>query len=281
MVRRERNYWVDQSMAEASIDSLSPRQLHAKAWAGEYELIDRQLSPLGLRAMKELHLAPASTVIDVGCGTGQTILQLADRVGDEGLIYGVDIAEELLSVANQRTSHLKCVQLINADAQALELPSNSADAIFSRFGVMAFDDPILAFSNFHRLLKPNGRIAFCCWRAFCDNELDRFPLLAAGFRSPSDETPFSFSDAAYVRNVLASAGFKNIEIASYDEAVTSGDVDAMTRVLLSVGPLGKIARENPAVKSAAEPKLREGLRSLGNGTSVALVASVWIVSAVA
>ncbi|WFU11024.1 methyltransferase domain-containing protein [Rhizobium sp. CB3090] len=268
-------------MAEESIDGLSPRQLHAKAWAGEYELIDRQLSPLGLRAMKELHLAPASTVVDVGCGTGQTILQLADWVGDEGWIYGVDISEELLTVANQCTSHLKCVQLINTDAQALELPSYSADAIFSRFGVMSFNDPIVAFSNFHRLLKPNGRIAFCCWRAFCDNELDRFPLLAAGFRSPLDETPFSFSDAEYVRNVLASAGFKDIEIAAYDEAVTSGDVDAMTRVLLSVGPLGKIARENPTVKSAAEPKLREGLVSLGDGTSVALVASVCIVSAVA
>ncbi|MBB3453455.1 ubiquinone/menaquinone biosynthesis C-methylase UbiE [Rhizobium sp. BK313] len=266
-------------MTEACINTYSPRQLHAKAWAEEYELIDRQLSPLGLRAMEELRLGPMDTVIDVGCGTGQTILQLADRVGEEGLVYGVDIAEQLLSVAGQRTSHRKCVRLIEADAQVVELPSRSVDAVFSRFGVMSLRDPIAAFSNFHRSLKRDGRIAFCCWGPFLDNELDRFPLLAAGFQSPEDETPFSFSDPEYVRNVLMSAGFKDIAMVPYDEAVTSGDVDAMTRVLLSVGPLGKIARENPAIKSAAEPKLREALAGLGHAASVALVASIWIVTA--
>ncbi|MGO8047493.1 hypothetical protein ACC713_31905 [Rhizobium johnstonii] len=109
--------------------------------------------------------------------------------------------------------------------------------------------------------------------------MDRFPLLAAGFQSPEDDTPFSFSDAGYVHNVLMSAGFKDIAIVPYDEAVTSGDVDAMTRVLLSIGPLGKIARENAMIKSTAQPKLREALAGLENPASVALVASIWIVTA--
>ncbi|MEF0938926.1 class I SAM-dependent methyltransferase [Rhizobium sp. BR 362] len=199
-------------MTEASTMALNPRQLHAKAWAEEYELIDRQLSPLGLRAMDELHLGPAGTVIDVGCGTGQTLLQLAERVGQHGLIYGIDISEPLLRVAGQRTSKFENVQLIETDAEVLDLPSGSADAVFSRFGVMSFGDPVAAFSNFHRLLKPKGRLAFCCWRPFRDNELDRFPLHSAGFQSPADETPFSFSDPDYVRTVLASAGFKDIAI---------------------------------------------------------------------
>ncbi|WP_245312404.1 hypothetical protein [Rhizobium sp. R693] len=53
----------------------------------------------------------------------------------------------------------------------------------------------------------------------------------------------------------------------------------MTRVLLSVGPLGKIARENPSINSVVEPKLREALTSLGDPSRVELVASVWIVTA--
>ncbi|WP_082336892.1 class I SAM-dependent methyltransferase [Rhizobium ecuadorense] len=229
--------------------------------------------------MEELRLGSAEAVIDVGCGTGQTLLQLAERVGRQGVIVGVDIAEQLLRIAGQRTSGLECVRLIEADAELLDLPSGSVDAIFSRFGVMSFGDPDAAFSNFHRLLKPEGRLAFCCWRPLRDNELDRFPLHSAGFQSPADETPFSFSDADYVRTVLASAGFKDIAITPYDEAVTSGDVVAMTRVLLSVGPLGKIARENVSIKSAVEPKLREALAGLGDPSRVELVASVWIVTA--
>jgi len=61
--------------------------------------------------------------------------------------------------------------------------------------------------------------------------------------------------------------------------VTSGDVDAMTRMLLSIGPLGKIARENPAIKLAAEPKLRGALAGLGHPAGATPVASIWIVTA--
>lgn len=252
--------------------------LHAKAWAEEYELIDRQLSPLGLEAMAELNVLPGETVFDIGCGTGQTLLQLADRVGEDGRIYGIDISRPLLNVAETRVSHLKSIQLIEGDAARLDLP-DGADAVFSRFGVMAFDDPIAAFSNFRRSLKPGGRLGFCCWRELRDNELDRLPLIAAGFAGAADETPFSFSDPDHVRSVLTAAGFERIAIRPHDKTVTSGNVDAMTRVLMKIGPLGKIVRENPSIRSAVEPKLRTALEGVGKGRDVELLASVWIVTA--
>jgi hypothetical protein len=61
--------------------------------------------------------------------------------------------------------------------------------------------------------------------------------------------------------------------------VSSGDLDAMTWVLLKVGPLGKIVRENPALRATAEPLLREALAALGDPSRVHLLASVWIVTA--
>nr|WP_284739601.1 class I SAM-dependent methyltransferase [Rhizobium sp. CG5] len=253
--------------------------MHAKAWAEEYQLIDRQLSPLGLLAMQELQLVYGQTVLDVGCGTGQTLLQLAERVGDKGLVIGVDIAGRLLEVAARRTTQLGQVKLIEADAQTLDLPPHSVDAIFSRFGVMSFNDPVAAFSNFRRLLKPNGRLTFICWQAMQKNELDRFPLFAAGFRSASDESPFSFADPTHVQSILATAGFNDIFITPHEELVTSGDLEAMTRVLQKVGPLGKIIRENPVIHSTAEPKLRKALESLGDPAKVQLMASIWIVQA--
>jgi len=196
-----------------------------------------------------------------------------------GRVIGVDIAPQLLEIARQRTEQLGQVSLIQADAQHLDLQPQSADAVFSRFGVMAFNDPIAAFTNFRRILRPSGRLAFSCWRSLQENELDHVPLAAAGFRSPADESPFSLADPEHIRRTLNAAGFGEIIIESHDEMVSSGDLDAMTEVLLKVGPLGKIVRDNPVLRATAEPRLREALAALGDPSKVELSASVWIVTA--
>ena len=266
---------IGQSSANISSTGL----LHAKAWAEAYELIDLQLSPLGLTAIEALGLGSGDVVLDIGCGAGQTLLQLAEQVGTQGQVIGVDMAPLLLEIAKRRTEPLSQVRLIQADAQYLDLPSESADAVFSRFGVMTFNDPVAAFANFRRILRPSGALAFSCWRSLQENELDNLPLSAAGFQSTVDESPFSFADPERIRRTLAAAGFSEIVIRSHDEKVSSGDLDAMTWVLLKVGPVGKIVRENPALRATAEHRLREALAALGDPSKVQLLASVWIVTA--
>lgn len=256
-----------------------PGDLHAQAWAEAYELIDLQLSPLGLRAIDSLDLRARDVVLDLGCGSGQTLLQLAERVGPQGHVIGVDVAPLLLQIAEQRTAAIGQVSLIQADAQSLDLPSSSADAVFSRFGVMGFDDPVSAFTNFRRILRPSGVLAFVCWRSLQDNELDHFPLSAVGFQAGIDHRPFSFADPAHVRSTLEAAGFTDILIQPHDEKVSSGDLDAMTSVLMKVGPLGKIVRENPTLRATAQPLLRKALAARGDPLRVQLLASVWIVTA--
>jgi SAM-dependent methyltransferase len=230
-------------------------------------------------AMEVLGLSSGDVVLDIGCGTGQTLLQLAERVGAEGQVIGVDVAPLLLEIAKQRTDPLSQVRLIQADAQFLDLPSESAHAVFSRFGVMTFNDPVAAFANFRRILRPSVALAFSCWRSLQDNELDHFPLSAAGIQSSVDESPFSFADPKYIRSTLEAAGFREIIIHSHDEKVSSGDLEAMTWVLMKVGPLGKLVRENPALRATAEPLLRKALTTLGDLSRVQLLASVWIVAA--
>ncbi len=264
---------------QGSADVSSPGLLHAKAWAEAYELIDLQLSPLGLRAIEAFGVGSGDIVLDIGCGAGQTLLQLAERVGPEGQVIGVDVAPLLLEIAKRRTEQLSQVRLIQADAQSLDLPSESTDAVFSRFGVMTFSDPVAAFANFRRILKSSGVLAFSCWRSLQENELDHLPLSAAGFQSAVDEGPFSFADPEHIRRTLEAAGFGEIIIQAHDEKVSSGDLDAMTSVLLKVGPLGKIVRENPALRAAAEPRLRAALAALGGPSRVQLMAAVWIVTA--
>jgi SAM-dependent methyltransferase len=257
----------------------SRAHLAAQAWAEVCEPLDRQLSPLGLRAIEALSPLPGEVVVDIGCGAGQTILQLAGCVGPQGRVIGVDIAPLLLDVARRRAAGHARISFIEGDAQSVELPDRSADAVFSRFGVMAFADPTAAFSNFRRILKPSGRLAFVCWRSLAENELDLLPLRAAGLEAMIDPTPFSFADAARVRAVLEAAGFARITLEPHDEVVSSGDLDAMAAVLLSVGPLGKILREVPELRAAAEPRLRAALAERGDPGEVGLRAATWVVTA--
>lgn len=266
-------------METTAVLSTLPRDLAAQAWAEVQEPLDLQLSPLGLRAIDALRVEPGETIVDLGCGTGQTLLQLAERVGPMGRVIGVDISPVLLDVARAREQGIGQVGLINGDAAALDLPPQSVEAFFSRFGVMAFPDHVAAFSNFQRMLKPNGRIAFVCWRSLAENELDLLPLRAAGLEHFVDPTPFSFENAGYVRSMLERSGFVDVTVVAYDETVSSGDVDAMTTVLMKVGPLGRIIRENPALRAAAEPRVRAALTALGDPAHVALKAATWIVSA--
>jgi len=245
------------------------------------DLLDLQLSPLGLAAMDALAPQLGQTIVDIGCGAGQTVQQLASRVGPLGRVIGVDIAPRVLEVARSRTAALGQVQLIQADAAALTLPDEMADGVYSRFGVMAFDDPVAAFANFRRITRHGGRLAFVCWRSLEENELDFVPLQAAGLDVPIDKTPFKFEQRDYLLDVLRSAGFAKIEIEAFDARVSSGNLDAMMAVLTKVGALGKLLRETPALISSVEPKVRAVLIAGAGDRDISLKAATWIVSAAA
>jgi len=260
---------------------LSSQELADRARAEVAELLDRQLSPLGLVAMDVLAPQPGQTIVDVGCGAGQTVQQLASRVGASGCVIGVDIAPCVLGIARSRTYGLGQVHFIQADAADLALPDEMVDGVFSRFGVMTFDDPVAAFSNFRRMIKRGGRLSFVCWRSLEENELDLIPLQAAGLDIAIDKTPIKFERRDFVLDVLRSAGFVQIVIEAFDTRVSSGNLDAMMSVLTKVGALGKILRETPALLSRAEPRVRKALMARASDRHISLKAATWIVSAAA
>lgn len=240
---------------------------------------DRQLSPFGLAAIDALAPVPGETILDIGCGAGQSVLQLAERVGPDGQVVGVDIAAPLLALARQRATGFGQVRVIEANVASLDLPDACADAMFSRFGVMRFADRVAAFAHFHRLLKPSGRLAFVCWRSLAENELDLLPLAAAGLEADADAAAFAFAKPAVTRRVLGAAGFADVAIAPHDRAASCGGLAEAVAVLLKLGALGKIVRETPGLCDAVEPRLRAALEPRVTSNGVALGAAVWIVTA--
>ena len=268
------------------ISTLLQDELRIAAWAEVRKPLERQLAPLGRRALAALAPRPGESVLDIGCGGGATALELAKAVAPDGTVMGVDLSAAVLAFAQRAAKGCERVRFVQADAEIFPFEPASFDAAFSRFGVMFFADPTAAFINIRRSLKPNGRLAFVCWRALEENPLDIVPLRAASAHLPPQPPhdrdapgPFAFANRDRVRGILESAGFAKIEITARDELVGSGDLDTMLAVCSRVGALGKILRENPELRAAALPAVRSALAAHDGPDGVRLNAATWVVTA--
>jgi SAM-dependent methyltransferase len=248
--------------------------------------LELQLAPLGRRALSALAPRPGEHVLDIGCGGGETALDLARLVAPDGTVVGIDLSAAVLAFAARAAKACERVRFIQADAQVFPFEPASFDAAFSRFGVMFFVDPAAAFINICRSLRPTGRLAFVCWRALEENPLDNLPLMAASdhlppqpAHAPEAPGPFAFANPDRVRSILESAGFGEIDITAYNEQVGSGDLDAMLAVVSRVGALGKILRENPKLRGLALPAVRSALAAHDGPDGVRLNAATWVVTA--
>jgi SAM-dependent methyltransferase len=259
-----------------------------KTWARFQQQLDRQIETLGLEAMRLLAPSNGERVLDVGCGCGQTSMQLAERVGAAGTVVGIDVSAPMLEVAQRRSIGYAASRLEfrQADAQVADLGSGIFDAVYSRFGVMFFADPVAAFANIRRSMKRGGRLGFVCWRALQDNEWMQVPLQAAlPFLPPSAPPdpvapgPFAFADADRVRAILDEAGFGGVSIKAYDDSIGAGDLDETLELCLRVGPLGAALREHPDRKDSLSGAVRQALSMHSSARGVRMRAAVWIVLA--
>jgi SAM-dependent methyltransferase len=275
-------------MIQKSADRPAPTldEIRVAAWAEIRDALELQLAPLGRRALAALAPSPGERVLDIGCGGGTTALELARSVAPDGSVVGVDVSAAVLACAERAAAGQARLQFIRADAQTFPFEPATFDAAFSRFGVMFFTDPVAAFTNMRRSLRPAGRLAFVCWRGLEENPLDILPLRAASAHLPPQPAhdpaapgPFAFADPDRVRDILGRAGFAEIEITAHDEQVGSGDLDTMLAVCSRVGALGKILRENPALRAAALPAVRTALAAHDGPGGVKLNAAIWVVTA--
>jgi SAM-dependent methyltransferase len=259
-----------------------------ETWASLQDHLDRQLEPLGVRARQALAPRPGERILDIGCGSGQTTLDLAEAVTPGGTVLGVDISRPMLDLARRRAAGVAGVSFQEADAQTFAFEPASFDAAFSRFGVMFFADPVAAFRNIAGALKPGGRLAFVCWRTPQENVFMTLPMAAAASvlpppdaspPPPSAQGPFAFADAAHVRDILGKAGFCGIGIAAHDQKIGSGDLDTTLEVALKIGPLGAMLREHPDRREAVIDAVREALRPHLDAEGVRLDSASWIVTA--
>ena len=234
-------------------------------------------------------------VLDVGCGFGDTAIRLAELVGPEGRVFGIDCCDAFLDYARAevRSRGLTNVSFVRGDAE-IALPTNQYDFVFARFGTMFFANPVAGLRNMRRALRPGGRMVHIVWRDRADNPwlsmakdvvLRFLPLPGADAQS-CGPGPFSMSDESIARAMMTAAGYEQIEFRRVDAPVLVGkDVEDAIAFQLAIGPAGEVFREAGAQaeqrRVQIEAALAEAiLRQKSVADGIVMDSSSWVISAI-
>jgi len=198
---------------------------------------------------------PGERVLDIGCGTGATAIPFAQAMAPNGHVTGIDISEPMLTQARENIAKagVSNITLIRADAQVHRFPADSFDLLISRFGVMFFADPVTAFNNLFAGLRRGGRLCMAVWASMAENEHWKIPFEIAvkhlGAPAPVDPHapgPMAFRDPAYLRDILAKAGFAEIDIAPQGFRIIGLTAKSEAEHAAMFGPAWRLMEEKNA-----------------------------------
>lgn len=235
-------------------------------------------------------------VLDIGCGLGDSTVQVAELVGSEGHAHGVDVAERMIAAARKDAARasVQNVSFEVADVQVARF-AESYDYAFARFGTMFFANPVAALRNVRHALRPGGRVNMVVWRRKLDNDwLHRAETIVEQFLERPDEYdeptcgpgPFSMANADSVTDVLKYAGFEGIQLKRQDLLIKTGDtLEHAVDLVMSIGPAGEVLRLWGDRVEEIRPKVRAalltGMADMAGDDGVYAGSSTWAVRAIA
>jgi len=230
-------------------------EVNAPRWIAMRRPLERALRPFGHAALDALAPQPGELALDVGCGFGETTVELARRCG---AAMGVDVSQPMLDIA--RAEAPPGVSYLCADAQTYAFEPRF-DLVFSRFGIMFFADPAAAFANLRRATKTGGRFAAVVWGPAGENDWVQVPLrvVRRHLAVPPPSTgpgPFSLGDPAALSRLLSGAGFADVSVRPLDLPF-EGDA----ALLLQSGPAGAALREAGAAGDALRATVEAEVRA--------------------
>ena len=220
-----------------------------------------------------LEVGAGDTVVDVGCGFGDTAIALAQRVGPTGSVLGIDCCERFLQIAraDADAQGVANIRFVEADVQLYPFEPIH-DFCFSRFGTQFFANPVTGLKAMRRALKPGGRMTMIVWRALDDNPWMRVPKeIVSQFLPPPGEDartcgpgPFSMADQELVTSQLGFAGYTEIGFERIDAPIMVGKTpNEAVAFQLALGPAGEVYRDVPIrLKQVLRPVV-EGRRRAG------------------
>lgn len=236
------------------------------------------------------------SVLDVGCGWGDMSLQLAELVGSDGRVVGIDCVDAFLAEARKDAASkgLSNVEFLRGDAE-ISLPENDFDYVVARFGTMFFTNPVAALRRMRLALKPGGRMTHIVWRRREDNPAWQAAkeIALKHLPPPGDEAetcgpgPFSMGNEDTVKGMMTSAGYVDVSFTRVDEKIMVGTTpDECIAFALTIGPAGEVYREaGEKLAEAKRPAIEVDMRAFFESQErdekgIWVPTSSWVISAI-
>lgn len=190
----------------------------AGGWEKWDRFFDEQMAFLNHRLVADARLRPSMQVLDLGSGTGYPAILAAQTVGPSGSVVGIDLAEQMLAVAERKTKRLGLANITfrPGDVTTLPFESQTFDAITSRFCLMFLPEIPKAAKEIARVLKPGGWLAAAVWSAPDKNPSIGLSMEASKkvieLPTPDQTAPgiFRLAKPGELAGLLEEAGFVNV-----------------------------------------------------------------------
>jgi SAM-dependent methyltransferase len=187
-------------------------------------------------------------------------------------------------------ARLTNAQVVVSDAATHDFARDDINLMFSRFGVMFFANPVAAFANLHRTMRPGGRLLCAAWRPLVDNPWFVVPLEAARALvtpqapvDPDSPGPFALSNPDRTRGILTTAGWRDVTLTRRDvpmRLAATGQIEEATEFATHVGALARtLADEGPEIRARVREAVAEALKNYDSPSGINLSGSIWLISA--
>jgi SAM-dependent methyltransferase len=232
----------------------------APAWGAHADYIDARAAGLTAALLEACRLHTGGRVLELACGAGGAGITAAALVAPGGEVLLSDVSEQMVAIAAARASArgVTNARARRIDAEDIDEPDGSFDAVLCREGLMFTVDPARAVAQIHRVLRPGGRVAAAVWGPPAANPWMRLVLetvaaeLGAPAAPPGMPGPFSLSDADGLATLFTSAGFADVAVREHPVDLRSPSVDDwFSRTAELAGPLAKKLPGLPAERRQA------------------------------